>query len=800
MSLLRRILPLLLLTLLPSTLAAQDRNPPTRNVTLFDHIEPVTTALANGQHSSCWGYTAPDGREYAFFASQIGTSIIDITTKPIVEVAFIPGPHSAWREIKTYRNYAYITTENRSIAEGAGVQIVDLTALPDTAHLIRTDTTSFISAHTIWIDDHYLYAMGTRAEAGVNGGALILDLEPDPLHPRKVGGVDPQYYHDAFIRNDTLVGAAVNGDGADIYDVSDKAAPVLLGQIRYPFAGTHNAELTEDGRYVVTSDEIDFTAKTLKVWDISDPDDIVMAAEYSPNLVETIHNVRVRGRYAYVAWYTAGVRIVDLIDPRHPREVGFIDTYGGADGGFSGVWEVYPHFPSGKIIASDRNSGLYVFTFNGARAASLSGTITDRGSGRPITDAVIDVEGRDSSLRSTPSGSYYIGAVEGDTLHVRVSAPGHYDTSLTVRVQGDSIIDITLDSAMARSYRIGAVDQSTGLPLSGFTFAVDGRIASTDVAGADTTIVLTDERSHTLILGRWGHHIARATIDGARPSLILELERGYQDDASLDLGWSYAADEDNAVTGRWNRIVPYLGYPRSDWVHPPSEPSGGSGSIFFTGRPPRFAPPESNDINSGRTSLTSPPMDLSDHGDPAIFLDRWYVHFERDTLLDSLVAEISNDNGRTWSALHTEVKGKTGWKRLVLFPGDHVRLTDSMLFRLRASDTLGNTLVVAGMDNFEVVDRVFSGVPVGGGSGGGSMLRVHPNPSIDDATLHFLTDKEMVSITIRTLDGRVIATYPPRFYSTGRHSLALPASLASGTYIITMRTSEGTTSVMHVRL
>jgi hypothetical protein len=104
------------------------------------------------------------------------------------------------------------------------------------------------------------------------------------------------------------------------------------------------------------------------------------------------------------------------------------------------------------------------------------------------------------------------------------------------------------------------------------------------------------------------------------------------------------------------------------------------------------------------------------------------------------------------------------------------------------------------MDNFDVVDRVFSGVGNDAIFSEGAQVVVQPNPSSGNATLYFLSDGEIIAITITSIDGRVIRSDPPLYYSTGRHSLALPASLASGTYIITVRTSGGTLSVVHVRL
>ena len=675
------------------------------------------------------------------------------------------------------------------MAAGAGLQIVDLSALPDTARLVRTDTSTFISAHTIWIADHYLYAMGTRAEAGVNGGAVILDLEPDPEHPRRVGGVDPHYFHDAFVRNDTLLGAAINGDGGDIYDVSDKANPVHLGTITYPFSGTHNTELLTDGRYAVTSDEVGFTPKTLKVWDISDLNDIVKVGEYTPNIVETIHNTRIRGRYAYIAWYTAGVRVIDMIDPRHPREVGFIDTYPGPDGGFNGVWEVFPHFPSGKIIASDRNSGLYVLEFNGATAGSMSGTVRDATTGDPIPEAMIEVAGIKEPTPVDAAGRYYIGGVNNEEITATVTAFGYRPVQLSETISGDTEQDILMEPIPFKTFTLRAVDGKTGLPIVGFSYTVDPVIDPLTVEGDSDEVALPIGESHHLIIGKWGYRIEhrRINVNDNMNEVVVELYPGYQDNATLDLGWSFVSPTDDALTGRWNRLRPYLGYPNSDWVHPPTDPAGTDSRIFFTGQPPRFAPPERDDVSGGETTLTSPLMDLTSYGDPMIVFDRWFIHFQRDTILDSLVVELSNDDGASWKRAYAEVKGTAGWKRVVIFPRDYLALSDRMRIRFRVSDTLGNILVVAGMDNFEVIDRIFSGIDEKEAEEireEALTFTLRPNPAEGEVTLHINGTGEQTRIELIDALGRTIAVPYEGALAQGEHHLSLSRDLQPGWYIV----------------
>ena len=89
--------------------------------------------VAGRSYSALWGYTAPNGREYAIIGYNRGTSYVDITDSAnIREVDTISGVNSSWREMKTYSHYAYIVSEGTN----SSLQIVDLQNLPDSAHLV----------------------------------------------------------------------------------------------------------------------------------------------------------------------------------------------------------------------------------------------------------------------------------------------------------------------------------------------------------------------------------------------------------------------------------------------------------------------------------------------------------------------------------------------------------------------------------------------------------------------------------------------------------------------------------------
>ena len=310
-------------------------------------------------YASCWGYVAPDGHEYALIACYSGTSIIDLDATPIAEVAYVPGSNSEWHELKTWGQYAYAVSENAA----QGLQIIDLSQLPDAAFVANTVFNvgghNIANSHTVTVADGFLYLNG-----GSSTGTVILDLT-DPENPTYAGQYQPEYLHDTYVKRDTLYGAAIYGGGVYIADVTDKAAPVQVGHITYTGSGTHNCWRSDFGNYVFTTDEIGSTQKNMKVFDISNLPSFTQEAPFTANPAAIIHNIHGRGNYVYIAHYSAGVYVADVHDPLNIVNAGGYDTYLGGGTGYIGCWGVYPYFPSGRWIASDTQTGLYVLGFDG---------------------------------------------------------------------------------------------------------------------------------------------------------------------------------------------------------------------------------------------------------------------------------------------------------------------------------------------------------------------------------------------------------------------------------------------------
>jgi choice-of-anchor B domain-containing protein len=318
------------------------------NFNLIGHLE------LEGVCTDVWGYVDPlTQKEYALVGCD-GLNVIDISNpKSPVRVAKIDS--LPFFDLKVYKNYLYLVTGGTGLA-----YVVDLT-IPDQPKTIS----SFPSAHNITIDPRgFIYAEFP--------GLTIYDIRENPENPKKIYESGGSGGHDATIVGDVLYDFH-GGSGTNIYNVKNPGNPVLLSAISDPGIKYHHSGYpTEDGDYLFICDEAaKGEAPDITVWDIRDFDRPKKVTEIF-DFTATVHNLYIIGNFAYVSYYSAGVKIFDISNPEFPI---LMDTYDTAPEsekeGFTGVFGIYPYSLQNKLLVSDRNNGFFIFGSNTEKSKNL---------------------------------------------------------------------------------------------------------------------------------------------------------------------------------------------------------------------------------------------------------------------------------------------------------------------------------------------------------------------------------------------------------------------------------------------
>ncbi len=409
------------------------------------NLQLVSNLKYDQELNDVWGYVDENGTEYALVGMQQGFSIVSLANpNQPVEVFRVPGFGSTWRDIKTHGDYAYVTCESPT-----RLLIVNMSPLPESNSLPyiyweSTDTMTFSTAHNLYIDNGIAYIFG--ANYG-NSGAIMLDLTQDPMDPTPVGIYDVEYLHDGVVRNDTLWGSAVYEGNIHVIDVKDKANPELLSVWKTPSAFTHNAWISDDGKHLFTTDEVrNAGIGSYDVENIYNPEELDV---WYPNDTGIIpHNTHFINDYLVTSHYTIGLSILDVSRPANMIEIGRFDSSPSYRyEGFHGCWGAYPWLPSGLIIATDIEEGLYVFDPEYTRACYLEGTVTHERTGVPIFYPTIEILGTDVETTGNILGEYKTGIVEDGRYTVRVSKVGFFPKTVEVNLQNGFVkkLDVELN-------------------------------------------------------------------------------------------------------------------------------------------------------------------------------------------------------------------------------------------------------------------------------------------------------------------------------------------------------------------
>lgn len=326
----------------------------------------VGSAYYDNAYNETWGFVQ-NNHEFAVIGSTDGTHIFDVTdTENITQVAFIEGEvvgqQIVHRDYHDYNGFLYIVAD-----EGPStLQIVDISSLPESFETVYDSNELITRSHNIFIDtaEAIMYSCGgSNLFGGARFAAFSLE---NPAEPTLLANYNEYwgYVHDAYVK-DNIGYLHCGGNGFYIVDFSDIDNPEVLGVLE-AYSGlsyNHSGWLAEDGVTYVMCDEAH--GRDVYLLDISDPSDIKITSTIDsggPDNQTIAHNVIIRGNYAFVSYYYDGLQVFDLSNPEEPCTAGSYDTSTWEyDNNYRGNWGLYCHLPSGLVVASDMQEGLFIF-------------------------------------------------------------------------------------------------------------------------------------------------------------------------------------------------------------------------------------------------------------------------------------------------------------------------------------------------------------------------------------------------------------------------------------------------------
>lgn len=768
------------------------------------HAQLNTTLLANLKYpaelNDIWGWVAPDGTEYALVGLTSGVSIVSLKdpTQP-KKVAFVPGGNSIWRDLKTWGHYAYVTTDQPNTREG--LVIIDLSQLPDTVTYQKwtptIDQRTLYTCHNLYIEDGVAYLAGCNVNGG---GILFVDIKSDPNNPVVLGKGPNIYAHDVFTRNDTMYTSEIYSGNVGFYDIHDKQNPIALAKQTTPFRFTHNTWLSDNGKVIFTSDEQ--PNASIAAYDISNLDNIKELDQFRPakslNTNTIPHNVHVKDDYLFISYYTDGGIIVDASRPDNLIEVGDYDTYPGANGNFHGAWGLYPFLPSGNILISDIETGLWVVKPTLKRACYLEGIVTDSITGQPIAGAQVTILSSQINQAATDlNGNYKTGQVLSGSFTVRVSKNNYYSKDVAVNLQNGELTTLNVKLAPISTYQVSgkvvAQNNNIGIAQAKILLLNSSNFYQ-KTADATGNFSLNEIAAGTydIYIGAWGYHYkleSNVRIDNNK-TITLTLEPGYEDNFLLDLGWKTFAQ--NASSGLWERAVPVGTFSQGTLANPNQDLVDDLGDFcYVTGNGGGSA--GKDDVDGGPVALESPPIDLSRYADPVLTYHVWF--FDGGSTLpadDSLVVSIVN--GMDTITVEKVTDSESIWReKSSIRLRDFIHSSNLIKILFTTSDIGANAHVVeAAVDGFAIEEN--SSTPVVDPSLYALDLQAFPNPFHNQLMIRFKMSTAGFTGTIRLLNaiGQVVKTITVANQSDTIVLEDLPAN--AGVYWLQVVSTDGRTS------
>ena len=284
-----------------------------------------------------------------------------------------------------------------------------------------------------------------------------------------------------------------------------------------------------------------------------------------------------------------------------------------------------------------------------------------------------------------------------------------------------------------------------------------------------------------------------------------QVNDNFPDEMEFDTAWHTGNNtEETAATGRWERADP-----QATGAQPEDDHTATGTDCWVTG-PLAGSSIGAYDVDSGQTVLYSPRFDLVGASDVSISYWRWYSNDQGSNPgLDYWTAQISNDDGATWTNVEYTQASSNAWVQVMFDLQTYFATPGIVQMRFIASDDANGSIVEALVDDFLLMGT-FDLTGVGDGVTTQFVTQLDqnsPNPFNPKTEIRFsLQQAGQASLKIYDAQGRLVRSLVDGVLQAGEQRVTWDGSTASGqraasgVYFYRLETPESSVSKRMVLL
>jgi hypothetical protein len=300
------------------------------------------------------------GGEYALLLDRLGTQVLDLRdpAKPKLLASF-EGPKSSWRSACVVNGFGYVVSEG-----GPGVQILDL-RVPTKAKFLGTVLrTSFGYAHSVVAEKVATNSKSPSSRIvilGTDTGSHLLSISPNPGLPKILGTWKGSYLLSGVLRGNLLYACAQWNGSLEIIDFSIPSKAKRSAAAKTSKKFPESIAISADESLAVVTDSHP-QGGALSVFSLAKGAPPKLQSTWLPPDGKALGAcVLIDRGVVQTGFLSQGLRMLDLGNPKQPKEIASFDPWKGNGNEFHGILSIARQAISNRVYALDVEKGLNIF-------------------------------------------------------------------------------------------------------------------------------------------------------------------------------------------------------------------------------------------------------------------------------------------------------------------------------------------------------------------------------------------------------------------------------------------------------